>query len=170
MKKRYLYSLLFGVPGFLVSLLIAFSIFGSMAGFLWIYVFGDNPWPAPVEKMLPALFVLTFLILWISFTVLGFIAGKRLEEDSASSTKHIMIAASVTIVPIILISLYQLKAGNTGPKSGDIVCSEYCSRNGYSASGTPPKNSGEKSCSCYDSYGKEVMKVTIDGIILDKKE
>jgi len=79
MKKRYLYSLLFGIPGFFVALIISFLLFGVTAGVLWVFVFGDNPWPSFTEKILPGLFVLAFLVAWIIFIGIGFVIGRRLE-------------------------------------------------------------------------------------------
>ncbi len=45
MKKRYLYTLLFLVPGLFVSLLITLAVFAAVFGALWLYVFGDSTWP-----------------------------------------------------------------------------------------------------------------------------
>jgi hypothetical protein len=59
MKKRYIYGLLFGIPGFFISLIISAGVFGFAAGILWLYVFGDNPWPAGTSRTLGASFVLT---------------------------------------------------------------------------------------------------------------
>jgi hypothetical protein len=81
MKKRYLYCLLFLAPGALLSLIAATAITGTTAGFLWIFVFGDNTWPTIVERGLALLFPLTFLGLWIAFVGAGFMTGKRLEVD-----------------------------------------------------------------------------------------
>jgi hypothetical protein len=165
MKKRYIYSFLFGAPGFFVSLILSFIIFGATTGFLWIYVFGDNHWPLSTEKGLPLLFVLTFLVLWIAFITVGFITGKNLEENSDFNKKHIMFSVGLTIAPIFLIVLHQLSVGNIGPKSDNMLCSDFCSQNGYSASGMPPKNSGERSCICFDDSGNEIMRVPIDSIV-----
>ncbi len=81
MKKRYLYSLLFGIPGFFVSGMISLFVFGGLIGILWIYVFGDNPWPFPTETVLSILLVLVFLILWITSIIIGYVLGKKLEKD-----------------------------------------------------------------------------------------
>ena len=81
MKKRYLYSILFGIPGLILSVMISLVIFGVTAGVLWIYIFGDSPWPASTEILLPILFALTFLIAWIIIITIGFITGKKLESD-----------------------------------------------------------------------------------------
>jgi hypothetical protein len=170
MQKRYIYSLLFGVPGFLVSLIISSLLVGASAGFLWIYVFGDNPWPASGEKMLSLVFLLIFLTSWVVFIVVGFVIGKNAEKDPALSTKHIMVSAAAVIVLIVLIVLYQLSVGNIGAKSDSILCAEFCSGKGYGGSGVTPKDSGDLRCSCFDEYGQEVMKVPMDGIGQDKKD
>ena len=65
MKKRYLYALLFGLPGLFIAGLAGIFGFAALTGFLWLYVLGDNPWPAYIEPILATLFVLTVLVLWL---------------------------------------------------------------------------------------------------------
>lgn len=165
MKKRYIYSVLFGFPGLFVSLITALIVFGTAAGFLWIFVYGDNTWPQSVETALPALFVLTFLILWIASMATGFAYGKRLEDDPVLNNNHIWVSIGATTLPIVIIILHQLSVGNIGKASDGKLCSDYCLTNVFSASGMPPKNSGERTCSCYDDKGRESIKVSMDAII-----
>jgi hypothetical protein len=165
MKKRYLYSLLFAVPGFFVSLIIAFALFGAAAGFLWIFVFGDNTWPEASGNMLTLLLVIVFLVLWVTSIVVGFVSGKKLEAEPELNRKHVLASVGLTIVPIIFIALHQFNVGNLGPKTDGQLCLDYCLENGYSGSGTPPKNSGDRSCFCYDNTGREVLNVPIESII-----
>jgi hypothetical protein len=80
MKKRYIYSLLFGVPGFVVSLLVAFILFGFVAGVFWLYVYGDDAWPSSAETILPVLLVMSFLILMIMSNNQGHICIARLNR------------------------------------------------------------------------------------------
>jgi len=68
---------------------------------------------------------------------------------------------------ILFILLQQLSVGNLGSKSDSAVCSDYCSLNGYSGSGMPSQDSGDRSCSCYDNSGNEVLKVPLDSITPD---
>jgi hypothetical protein len=164
MKKRYIYSVLFGMPGFFVSLIISFVVFGSVAGILWIFVFGDNPWPSSIERILPILFMLVFLTVWIASVTIGFAVGKKLEKSVGLNKKHILVSIGFTILPILFVVFHQLSVGNIGPKSDSIRCSDFCSQKGYSGSGIPPKDSAEKSCSCFDNSGLEILKVPIDGI------
>jgi hypothetical protein len=170
MKKRYVYALLFGAPGFVVALIISFAVFGTAAGILWIFVFGDNPWPASAEKLLSILFALTFLGIWMVFVVIGFIAGKRLEADPALNFKHVLVSVAATMVPVVLIVLHQLGVGNVGPKSASVLCSQYCSGKGYAASGMPPRDSGESACICFDERGREAVKVPLESIAASRKK
>jgi hypothetical protein len=168
MKKRYIYSLLFGVPGLFISLIISFFIIGAIAGFLWIYIFGDNTWTSSTETLLPNLFFLIFLILWITSIAMGFVKGKKLEADPALQKKHILVSFGFTLVPVSLILLHQFKVGNIGPQSDSVLCSDFCSQHGYSSSGMPPRNSGERSCSCFDDSGQEILKVELESLNLKK--
>ncbi|MGB5473945.1 MAG: hypothetical protein WBQ78_10760 [Gammaproteobacteria bacterium] len=167
MKKRYLYSILFGIPGLAASLLITFAIFGALAGFMWIYVYGDNPWPPSTGTILPAFFMLIFLALWISSIIAGFITGKRFEESLDLDRNHIWVSVDATALPITLIILHQFGIGNIGPKSDSRLCSEFCSGKGYAASGIPPKDSGERTCICLDSAGQAAITESMGSELFD---
>lgn len=164
-KKRYLYSLLFAIPGLFIAAIISIAVVGAVTGFLWIYVYGDMPWPASIDKLLPIIFTLTFLTLWIISIAVGFVTGMKLEKVQVSSAKHILISMGLTIVPITIIFLHQLSVGNIGQKTDGILCSEFCSQNGYSGSGMPPRNSGERNCFCYDDSGSKIKEIPIDNIV-----
>jgi len=164
MKKRYLYSLLFGIPGFFVSGMIAMVVFGAVAGILWIYIFGDNPWPSSTQIVLSAVLVLTFLILWIALIVAGYITGKKLENDPLLNWKHILVSGGFTLLFILFIVFQQWNVGNIGPKSDSLLCNDFCTQKGFSGSGMPSIDSGERNCSCFDSSGNEALKVPLDGI------
>ncbi len=164
MKKRYLYSLLFGIPGFFVAGITVVVLFGALIGILWLFIFGDNPWPLSLDKILPVLLALTFLIVWVASIVIGYYVGKRLENDPALNKNHILFSVILTAAFILFIILQQWSVGNIGPKSDTALCSDYCSAQGYSGSGMPPRNSGDRTCSCYDSSGKEVLKIPLEKV------
>jgi hypothetical protein len=164
MKKRYLYTLLFGIPGFFIAGIISLFMFGASLGVLWLFVFGDNPWPVPTDKVLSILLVLTFLILWIALIVLGYMIGKRLEADSALNRKHVLLSAGLTAMFILFIILQQWSVENIGPKSDSMLCGDYCAAQGYSGSGMPPQISGDRTCTCYDNSGNEVIQIPLDTI------
>lgn len=164
MKKRFLYALLFGLPGFFVSGIISLFVFGASMGVLWLFVFGDNPWPSSIDTILPIVFMLAFLLLWVGSIAIGYAIGKRLEANPTLNRNHILISVGLTGLFILLIVLQQFSAGNIGPKSDGVLCSDYCMQQGYAGSGMPPQNSGDRTCSCYDSSGNEALKVPLDEI------
>ena len=170
MKKRYFYSLLFGIPGFFVSGVIALFVFGAVLGILWIYVFGDNPWPVSTDTVLSILLVFVFLIFWIASIAIGYAVGKKLEKDPVLNWKHILISGGLILMFILFIVLQQWSVGNMGPKSESVLCSDFCIQKGYSASGTPPIDSGERSCICLDDFGNEGLKVPLDSLAPDVRK
>src|SRR5215216_1277220 len=164
MKKRYVYALLFGIPGLFVSGMISLLLFGGLFGILWLFVFGDNPWPASTETILAILSVLAFLVFWISSILLGYVTGKRLENDPAQNRNHVLLSAGLTVLFILFIVFQQWSVGSIGPKLDSVLCSDYCVQKGYAGSGMPPRDSGDRTCSCYDSSGDEALKVPLDSI------
>ena len=162
MKKRYLYALLFGLPGLFIAGLAGIFGFAALTGFLWLYVFGDNPWPAYIGPILATLFVLTVLVLWLVFIVLGFFTGRRLEKDAAPNRTHILISAGLTLAFLLFVVIQQWSVGRLGPQPDSVLCSDFCSMHGHAGSGMPPAISGDRTCSCYDSAGNEVLRIPLD--------
>ena len=162
MKKRYLYALLFGLPGLFIAGLAGIFGFAALTGVLWLYVFGDNPWPAYIGPILTTLFVLTVLVLWLVFIVLGFFTGRRLEKDPAPDRTHILISAGLTLALLLFLVFQQWRVGNLGPQPDSVLCSDFCSMHGHAGSGMPPAITGDRTCSCYDSSGNEVLRIPLD--------
>lgn len=96
--------------------------------------------------------------------MIGYRVGKRLEADTAWNRNHLLLSTGITILLIIFIALQQWSVGNLGPKSDSMICSDYCSEQGYAGSGMPPQISGERTCSCYDNLGNEAIKIPLDNI------
>ena len=162
MKKRYLYALLFGLPGLFVAGIISILGFAALTGFLWLFVFGDNPWPAYADWILSSFFALAVLLLWTIFIVLGYFIGRSLEKDPGLNWTHILISAGLTVAFILLLVFQQWSVGNLGPKTDSAQCSDFCSLHGYSGSGMPPEITGDRTCSCYDESGNESLRIPLD--------
>jgi hypothetical protein len=105
--------------------------------------------------------------LWIGSIFMGYLVGRRLEPNPVLNRSHILISAGLTIVFILLIVFYQWRIGNIGPTSDSVLCSEFCTRHGYSGSGMPPEASGIRMCSCYDDSGSEALRIPLDHIAPD---
>ena len=81
MKKRYVYLLLFLVPGLFTSLLITLTLFGAVYGTFWLFVYGDSAWPDWTEQVMPILMLVIFSGIWIGTIVTGYCVGKKLETS-----------------------------------------------------------------------------------------
>lgn len=164
MKRRYIYLLLFGLPGLFVSAIISLAVFGAAAGVLWLFVYGDSPWPASSGTVLALLFALVFLTVWTASLVIGYSFGKRREKDPVLERRHVLVSLGATLGVALLIVLYQLRVGNIGPRPDSVLCSDFCAERGSSASSMPPRDSGERTCSCLDQFGNTIIIVTIESI------
>ena len=112
MKRRYIYSILVGVPGLAVSLIISIVVLGFAAGFLWLFVFGDNAWPPLAETALSILFVIVLLLSWGALLAAGYFIGRRREQDPALNLMHVAISGGLTILLVATILLYEWRIGN----------------------------------------------------------
>jgi hypothetical protein len=164
MKKRHLYALLFGLPGFFLAGIISLFVFGAATGTLWIFVFGDNPWPTLVNTVLSVLLVFVFLALWGLSMLAGYLVGLNLEADPVLNRNHILLSGGLSLLFLLCILIQQLSVGNLWPRSDTILCAEFCAGQGYAGSQLPPRDSGEQTCICLDNEGMEELEVPMEEI------
>ena len=161
MRRRSLYVLLFGAPALLVALFASLFLFGAAAGFLWLFVFGDNPWPEAAGFGLGAGFVAAFLAIWMALLGVAFAVGRREEEQPVLNKKHVALAVGSTVLLLIAATLHQRGVGNVGAPTRETACTDFCRAKGFSGSGMPPRNTGSNQCSCYDATGREAIKTDL---------
>lgn len=164
MKKRYLYALIFAVPGLLLALLVSALMFAVTAGVLWLYVFGDSPWPDAIHAIFPMAFGMVFITLWCLAIAAGYRFGRGLEAQPGFEVRHLWYALGATLLPIVIVLLQQLSVGNIGPKSDSLLCSDYCQHRGYMGSQLPPGDAGERTCSCLGRHGEAELTIPLDWI------
>jgi len=51
-----------------------------------------------------------------------------------------------------------------------LICSDFCKEKGFSASGLPPRDSGQRICSCYDRNGQVTVTVDMEEIMTEKSD
>jgi hypothetical protein len=112
MKRRYIYSILFAIPGLVLAAVLTLLFFGVIAGILWLLVFGDNQWPTYIESVLSIAIMLVFLAMWAAFVAGGYMIGKRREADTSLNKAHVLASAGITIAVILLVVLWQISNGN----------------------------------------------------------
>lgn len=164
MKKRYLYAVLFAVPGLPLAILVSALLFAVTAGALWLFAFGDSPWPEWTNTVLPLLSAVVFIVVWLGAVAAGYRSGKELEAQPGFKVQHLWYAVAATLLPVAMIISHQLGVGNLGPMSDSQLCSDYCKQQGYMGSSLSPRNLGERTCSCLGRRGESELTRPLDSI------
>ena len=161
MRRRHLYVLLFSVPSLFAALLAGLAVFGAAAGALWLFVYGDQAWPSMAGNILVALFVVMAAATWGVLIWAAYAVGRRAEASEGLNRAHVIGAALATVALPFVMVLYQWRVGNIGAPSQGEVCMDYCRGKGFSASATPPRDEGKRTCSCLDDQGREALTVPL---------
>jgi hypothetical protein len=125
----------------------------------WLFVLGDNPWPAAFGATLAAMFVLTCTAIWIGLLSVAYVAGRKEEACAALNGRHVAMSVGATALLVLLVLSHQWSVGNIGSTSNDVSCADFCRDKLFLGSGMPPKNSGIETCSCDDAQGHEAVEV-----------
>lgn len=80
MRLRGLYLLVGLVLGSLAGVAVAFEVFALAAGVSWLFLFGDNPWPAGVERYLVGIPLAAGLATLAAGLGVGYAVGRRSES------------------------------------------------------------------------------------------
>src|SRR5262245_54866968 len=160
-KRRHLYVLLFAVPALLVSIIAGAMMLAASAGALWLFVFGDDPWPAMTNTLLGAVFIMGATLLWVALLFVAYTVGKQQEARPTFNTWHLAlsIASIVVLVAILAVRLTGIRL--SGPPSDTEACATLCRGEGFVASGMPPRNSGDRTCNCYDGQGRVARRIPL---------
>jgi hypothetical protein len=136
--------ILLAVPCFLLSLLPALFITGAVAGFLWLFVYGDNPWPDLADIVIAS----AFLLSWVSagtLLTLGLIRHPRVRNLPTS--KLTVAAALLSLFAVATIAYHQWSIGNLDPSN---PCLIQCREAGHPAGMTAIDEQGHETCTCLD--------------------
>lgn len=117
-KARYSYPLLFLVPSVMLAVLAAVFCATAGAGILWVFVYGDDPWPEAVHGGLMALAGGVFAVGLTTLLALGYAFGKRQEAAGGLRKAHALVAVGLSIGIPLLVLLHQWQIGNLSSKSG----------------------------------------------------
>jgi hypothetical protein len=159
LKRRHLYVLMFALPTLLLSAIAAAVMLAASAGALWLFVFGDDPWPPVASILLGIVLFAGGAGLWLALLFVAYTVGKQQEIRPALNTRHVAlsIAATIVLAAVIVARVAGLRVA--GPESDGVRCADFCRAEGFAASGMPPRNSGDRTCSCYDAQGREVRQI-----------
>ena len=91
----------------------AYAIVALVSGMLWIYVFGDNPWPAATDWVIPIIGLVVFLSVAACCIYVARRRGLQREAQADTDTpqewRTIYLVAGVPLILIVIsaFSLYQ---------------------------------------------------------------
>jgi hypothetical protein len=161
LSRRHFYVLLFAVPALLVSIIAAALMLAASTGVLWLFVFGDDPWPPIASTLLGSVLVVGVAGVWIGLLFVAYAVGKQEERRAGLNVRHLMLSIGATIVlaAVIVGRVTGVQIFNSRPDS--VICADLCRAEGFAGSGTPPRDSGDRTCSCYDAQGREARRLSL---------
>jgi len=111
-KARYSYPLLFLVPSAMIAFLAMAATVGAGAGALWIFVYGDDPWPESSRTLLLVLGLIAFIATLALLLVAGFVYGKRREGCGGLAKRHAVAAVGISVLVPLLVLLQLWRGGH----------------------------------------------------------
>jgi hypothetical protein len=87
--------------------------------------------------------------------------GRQREGERSLNKGHVALSLGATVVLAVIIIVRLAGLNVAGAQSDSVVCADLCRSQGFNASGLPPRDSGDRTCSCYDAQGQEVRRVTL---------
>lgn len=160
-KRRHLYVLLFAVPSFLAALIGAAMTMAAAAGGLWVFVFGDNPWPPVADTILGTVLVVSGGAISLLLLSVAYALGKQQEGRPSLNMGHVALSLVATAALVALIAIRMSGVSLTGERGDTLLCSEFCQAEGFAGSGMPPADSGDRTCSCFDAQGQESRRINL---------
>jgi hypothetical protein len=96
--------------------------------------------------------ILSGAALWIAILSMAYVAGNAQETRPSLDTTHVALSVGATVVLLGLIAA-RLWGVGLADQSDSATCADYCLAEGFSGSGMPPRDSGDRTCTCYDAQG-----------------
>jgi hypothetical protein len=112
LNLKLIYGLIFGIFSVMIATVISLFVLGALAGFLWLYVYGDNPWPGWTNIVLPIIFLISFGLILVLGIWLGVRCGAKLRKNpnqeliQKNAQKWILIAA-LTLLAFTVFLLFR---------------------------------------------------------------
>lgn len=106
MRPRSGYRLAGVAWALLLAPVTTYSVLGVVLGMLWIYVYGDDPWPTALGWLIPAIGVAVFLATAVGCIFFADRYGRQREIEAAVAgpreTRRILLW---NVVPLVLITI-----------------------------------------------------------------
>ena len=114
MKARFAYPLVFLLPSAMAAIVLAVVAGAATGGILWLFVYGDNGWPAAADHAVVAFAGLVAAGILLTLLFASYSFGKARESTGGLSMWHVALAAVVSVLLPALVLLHQWQIGNLG--------------------------------------------------------
>ena len=151
MKQSTIYALLFGFPALPAAVIASVFAGGMVAGGLWLFVFGDNPWPSSSSVPVVLVMAVVFLAITGLIAMTGFLYGRDRQVSGKKTQRlHIAMSAGLTLALVALVFLVQHR--NEAGHSEYSRCRALCISKGYSGkqTRTRPLKNASRTCDCWN--------------------
>jgi len=98
----------------MVATIAAVLASAAMAGVLWIFVYGDNPWPALANTVVMATAVLVGVGVLASLLLVAHRVGRSRESSGGLPLAHALFALGLSVGLPLLVLFHQWQVGNLG--------------------------------------------------------
>ena len=106
LKIRHLYLIVSLLWALILGPTAGLIVFGTSAGIVWLYVFGDNPWPTATDWILPFLGIAGAVMTAIAVIWIGYQRGKQREASPRANPKSEWRRAMMLLIaPVFLMLL-----------------------------------------------------------------
>lgn len=156
MKQKYIYSILFALPGIFVSAFFAIFIGAGVMSIFYFFVYGDREWPTWPNIVIYLFSIIAFLVMIYVIALIGYKHGKSRDNKKLSFEKtHIFYSLLIFIFGIFFMIFFNRGYIFTPPPSNQ--CRNICIERGYDGNsiGTGPIINNETMCSCFNTDTKQ---------------
>jgi hypothetical protein len=98
----------------MLAVLCAFVVVAAGAGVFWLFVFGDDPWPASANTVLMGVAVIASALTWIALVAAGYRFGRHRETTGGVRRRHVLVMLAVSVLLPLLVLLQQWQVGHFG--------------------------------------------------------
>lgn len=114
MRARYSYPLFYFPLSAMFAGVVALVFVACAAGVMWIFIYGDNAWPAAADHTVMLLSALVFAAVLSLLLRALYVFGKKHETHGGLTRKHALVAVAATILFPLLVLLRQWSVGAIG--------------------------------------------------------
>jgi ABC-type Fe3+ transport system permease subunit len=98
----------------MASVIAAVLAAAAGAGVMWIFIYGDNPWPSEANTLLVAGAATIAALVLAGLLAVSYRVGRAREVSGGVRRSHVFVALGLSIGLPLLVLVHQWQVGNLG--------------------------------------------------------